>query len=200
MDQPLDAQLDALVRERRFDACAALAFERYGAELHGFLVALLRDGGDAGEVFSQTVEDFWRGLPSFAGRCSVRTWLYVLARHAASRYRRAAWRRAPRTGEARLDELIADSRSRTAEWLRSSVKDRWQALRDALGADDQTLLILRVDRDLSWNDVARVFLGEGEADDAVLAREAARLRKRFQLVKEELRRRARSVGLIPEEE
>src|SRR5262249_4986179 len=151
---------------------------------------------DAAEVFSQTTEDMWRGLPSFGRRCSVRTWLYVLARHAAARFRRSPWNRGDRTGDARLDALIAVAPSQTQPWLRTEAKDRWHALRESLEPDDRALLVLRVDRDLSWTDVARVILGSDEADAADLERETARLRKRYQLLKDELRERARAAGLV----
>jgi RNA polymerase sigma-70 factor, ECF subfamily len=59
--------------------------------------------------------------------------------------------------------------------------------------------VLRIDRGLSWSDLARV-LHEGEEDaaldDEALAREAARLRKRFQLVKDKLREMAKKEGLL----
>jgi RNA polymerase sigma-70 factor (ECF subfamily) len=61
------------------------------------------------------------------------------------------------------------------------------------------LLVLRVDRRLDWNELARV-LGEAGHDACVdpvsLARESARLRKRFQLVKNKLRELARREGLL----
>jgi hypothetical protein len=52
---------------------------------------------------------------------------------------------------------------------------------------------------MSWNDVARVMADEGADDsDTELARGAARLRKRFQSVKDTIRERAIAAGLIPE--
>lgn len=41
-------------------------------------------------------------------------------------------------------------RTRTAEYLRTEVKDRIAKLRDSLDPEDRTLLILRVDRKLGW--------------------------------------------------
>jgi hypothetical protein len=47
--------------------------------------------------------------------------------------------------------------------------------------------------------VARVMLDdEGDIDPATLLRETDRLRKRFQLLKDELRERAREAGLLDE--
>jgi hypothetical protein len=50
--------------------------------------------------------------------------------------------------------------------------------------------------DLQWNEVARVMLGDEAPSDGDVAREAARLRKRFQLLKDDLKLRAKDAGLI----
>ena len=71
-------------------------------------------------------------------------------------------------------------------------------LRESLEPEDRTLLILRVDRKLSWNEVARILAGEKEPSSADLKRSAGRLRKRFQSVKDQLRERAQSSGLLDE--
>jgi RNA polymerase sigma-70 factor (ECF subfamily) len=66
-----------------------------------------------------------------------------------------------------------------------------------LDADDQTLLVLRIDKGLSWNELASVFSRQGEAlSDADRKRWAARLRQRFASVKMRLRALAESEGLI----
>ena len=72
-----------------------------------------------------------------------------------------------------------------------------RALREQLEPDDQMLLVLRVDRGMEFRDIA-VALAEADAplDAETLEREAARLRKRFERVKERLRELARSEGLI----
>ena len=97
-----------------------------------------------------------------------------------------------------VQALVAHTRSQTQPWLRTNVKDRWRALRESLDEDDRSLLLLRVDRKLEWKDIARVMLGD-ESDEAALLRETERLKKRFQLLKEDLRRRAREVGLIDDD-
>jgi RNA polymerase sigma-70 factor (ECF subfamily) len=194
-----EAELESLVGSGAFDRAATRALETYGAEVYGFLVSLAGSESDASEVFSQLCEDLWKGLPSFAFRSSMRTWLYVLARHAAARYRRSPWNRgARRTGDSQLDDFIAQTRSRTQSWLRTDVKDRFAALRESLDPDDRTLLILRVERALAWPEVARVMLDDHHPDETKLAREVDRLTKRFQLLKEDLRRRAREAGLLDE--
>jgi RNA polymerase sigma-70 factor (ECF subfamily) len=65
-------------------------------------------------------------------------------------------------------------------------------LRDELSIEDRMLLILRVDRGLAFDDIARAFADDAEilSNDEV-RRESGRLRKRFQLVKRRLMARAR---------
>jgi RNA polymerase sigma-70 factor (ECF subfamily) len=195
VDAVSEIQLVELTREGAFERAATGALDTYGPELYGYLINYFGGESDATEVFAQVGEDLWKGLPGFGFRCSIRTWLYVLARNAASRYRRSPWYR-ERTGDSAIDQAVARARTSTAPWLQSEVRDRWRALRESLDPDDRSLLVLRIDRDLSWDDCARVTLETDAADDAELAREAARLRKRFQLLKDELRERARQAGLL----
>jgi RNA polymerase sigma-70 factor (ECF subfamily) len=90
---------------------------------------------------------------------------------------------------------IADHvRTRTLPHLRSEVKDAFARIREALDPDDRALLVLRVDRAMEWNDIARVL--EPDAEHEPLTRVAARLRQRFQTVKDDIRARARAAGLI----
>ena len=176
---------------------ATLAIEEYGSEIITFLVALLHDETDAKDVFGQACEDLWRGLPGFEARSSIRTWFYVLARHAASRFRRAAHRRYERiTTLSEVNEVAERVHTRTRPHLRTEVKDRLISIRASLSFDDHVLLVLRVDQKLSWNDIARVLSSDRFGSDEDLSRVTARLRKRFQLVKEELRERARRAGLL----
>jgi RNA polymerase sigma-70 factor (ECF subfamily) len=195
MDLALEARLAELRTQGQFDQLATTALETYGPELYGFMQHVTGDPIAASEVFSQTIEDFWRGLPAFQGRCAVRTWLYVLTHSAISRYRRSPWNRV-RTGDSALEDMIAVAHSRTSPWQRTDIKDKWRELRDSLDPDDRALLVLRIDRDLDWVEVSRVMLADADAETDSLERESARLRKRFQKLKEELRERARQAGLV----
>ena len=121
------------------------------------------------------------------------------SQNAMHRWRRSPWNhKHRRTGDDVLDAFWAAARSRTAPWQRTDVKDQFRALRARLDDDDQTLLVLRVDRGLAWRDVARVFVGV-DANDAAVDKEAARLRKRFQTLKDELRAQAIAAGIIVDE-
>src|SRR5262249_2682277 len=98
-----------------------------------------------------------------------------------------------------LEEVAEQVRTQTTAFRRTENKTRLQALRDELPEEDRMLLILRVDRALPWNDLARILAEQEDGsilEDSALAREAARLRKRFQLVKDQLREMAKREGLL----
>jgi RNA polymerase sigma-70 factor, ECF subfamily len=187
-------------------AAAAAALRGYGPELYGFLIAFHRREQDAAEVFSHFTERLWRGLPAFEWQCSFRTWAYTLVRNASITYRRRARRLAaiqvPLPEGSALSAIAQEVRSDTASFLRTGRRARIVALRDSLPPEDQELLVLRIDKRLAWNDLARVLHDEEAPplDEAALKREAARLRKRFQLVKERLHELGRREGLVVAEE
>jgi RNA polymerase sigma-70 factor (ECF subfamily) len=162
-----------------------------------------RKEDEASEVFSSFAELLWRALPTFAWHSSFRTWAYGIARNASFRFRREKRRRearnAPLPESSRLSVIAEQVRTKTLEYLRTEKRNRFAELRATLPPEDQELLMLRVDRQLSWNDLALV-LHEDEAVQLrgeALKREAARLRKRFQLVKEKLYEMGRREGLVP---
>ena len=162
----------------------------YGREILSYLLATLRGEGEAGDAFSHFTLNLWQASEGFRGESSFRTWAYALARHAAGRIIRERGRQRrqiPLSQVASVDAMAARVRSETREHLKSETRDRVRRLREELDPDDQTLLILRVDKDLDWNDLARVFHPEETLAGAALTREAARLRKRYQLLKERLR-------------
>lgn len=177
---------------------ATLALAGYGPEVLSFLCARL-DEQRGNDVFSDFMEDFWRGLPGFEWRSTLRSWVYALARHALARHLRGARRRREHLGQssAELSALAEHVRTQTAPHLRTDVKDRFRELRAQLPEDDQTLLILRIDRKLSFRELALVMADEGAApSDDELDATAARLRKRFQAAKDRLHELARAAGLL----
>lgn len=181
----VEAELRARHAAGDIQGVAADALKAYGPEVHGWLCAVLRDRDAADDVYGMLALDVVKDLPNFQWLCSLRGWVYTLGRH-----RMLAWRRAPENRPGRvvtLDEEHANEAARTdtAPWKRTSVKARMRALREQLEPDERTLLILRVDRDLAWRDVAHI-MNEREAT----------LRKRFERIKGRLRELARAAKLI----
>jgi RNA polymerase sigma-70 factor, ECF subfamily len=186
----LDARVQALLAAGRSGDAAALAIRELGPQVLGYVSSLLRSESDAREVFAQFAEDLWKGLPGFRGEASLRGWAYRIAWHAAARYARDPYRQRGR----RLD--TGEASAVAAEILSTHGDDAWRAdrmaaLRARLAPDEQTLLILRVNRGLSWREVALVLATDGQPP----ATEAA-LRKRFERLKDKLGKAARDEGLL----
>jgi RNA polymerase sigma-70 factor, ECF subfamily len=195
----VEGEVRRLCASGETEAATVLALRHHGGELLGLLVGLLRDEDAADDVFSRVCQRVWRGMAGFGWQCSLRAWLYVIARNAARQFQRDEGRRARherRLGSAELVAVAEHIRSATRSWLRTEDPRSLARLRERLPEEDRLLLILRVDRGLQWLDLARVFVGSERAGGADLAREAARLRKRFQLVRERVVRMAREEGLL----
>jgi RNA polymerase sigma-70 factor, ECF subfamily len=180
-----------------YRAATTLALERYGPEIFGVLAARLRSDADAADVFSLFAEALWRGLPGFQWRSTLRAWAYRIARNASVRWATASERKPdrnlPMDGE--VAEAVVRVRSTTLAHLKTEVKSEVRQLRQELPEPDQMLLILRVDKELEWDEVATA-LGDDDLPADELKRESARLRKRFQFVIEKLRALARERGIL----
>ena len=197
LEQKIRALCDAGDKKQ----AATLLLQGYGREIFGFLVARLRDRDAASDVFSQFTEDLWRGLDGFRWQCSARVWSYTVARHAASRYiddvRRRRKRNVPLSRAGPLSEIAEKIRTGTRAGARTEARSRIAQLRESLPVEDQTLLILRVNRKLEWREIAQIMLRDGETPgEEKLAKEAVRLRKRYQLAKDKLRQMAVEQGLV----
>ena len=190
----LEARIKAACAASTYGEAATVAVRGFGPELVGYLAAVTRSESDAAEIFSALCEDMWKGLPGFRWDCSFRTWAYTLARHAWLRYARDPLRRRgraiPLESASEVFAIADEVRTRTLDYLRTEVKDRVAALRDKLDPEDQTLLLLRVNRKLAWRDIARILSEDEDFGDAALAKKAAALRKRFERIKEALREMA----------
>lgn len=195
-----EATLKAACERGDYEQAARTAFERYGREVLSFIHARLRCEEAGQEVFAMFAEDLWQGIRGFAWRCSMRCWVHVLARNAVCRYTRAPHRRKERNLPLSDHPLalahVAQPRSVTRPHCSTEIKDKIRALRQRLSDGDQILLTLHIDRALPFREVALV-VHEGPLDGLPLEREAARLRKRFERVKSELRRMATAEGLLP---
>jgi RNA polymerase sigma-70 factor (ECF subfamily) len=188
-------EIEQRIRER-LDAgdhtgAATLAIRSYGPQVLSYLRAVLRDEDLAAEGFSRFGEGMWKGLAGFRGASSVLSWSYSVAWGAVRRLKRDPYRRrARRLATSEVSALAAELRESTAPYRTTAARDAVSRLRESLAPDEQTLIILRVDRDLPWKDVVDVFAAQDRRVD-----EAA-LRKRFERVKEKLRKLAAREGLI----
>jgi RNA polymerase sigma-70 factor, ECF subfamily len=184
---PRDAELRALITSGEHERATEEALRSYGPELVGWLCSILPTSADAHDAFSRMSEELWKSLRRFDGRCAVRTWCYMLARHAAARIRGRSGKRR----EVLVSQIPSLQQAVTRIWTTSQqdakrTRDVYAEIRTELDEEDQTLLVLRVDRNLAWRDIAQVLLGE-DARTGALTRKATALRKQFERVKDRLR-------------
>lgn len=186
----LEARLAALVPRGELAAATDALLTGYGAEIRSYLHALIGDPEAAEDAYSTFAVNVWRGLATWRREGTARAWAYRVAWNAASRHHRDPWRRRrvqlPTGAASRLAALPVSSAPRSRERRLEALAE----LRTALAPAERTLLILKVDRGLSWSEAAVVLAAEGEP-----AAPAA-LRKRFERLVRKLARLAAARGLV----
>jgi len=196
--EALDDRVRRHCAASEYDQATTLALKELGPSVLRYIDARLRDDDLTAEAFARFAEDLWRGLPNFGGRAPFRVWAFVIARNAAGQAlrQRNRERKRARAFTSTIDaELSAQVRTTTRNYLKTDVKRRFMELREELPSDERTLLVLRINERLPWEDIA-VIQAESEISPAELKREAARLRKRFQLIRDRLKRMATDRGLL----
>ena len=186
-DDP-EAPVLALLDDGQQEAAASALLELYGGELSSYLIGVARNPDVGQDLYQETCVKIWRGLARFQRNSSLRTWCYAIARN-----NWLSWARRPSRTErlntedhARLPGAL--SRTATQQWRKTEVKQwLWDAIAD-FPEDDQSLVMLRLGREMRWTDIARIITDGVDPDDPkALKRHAAALRKRYQRLKDKLR-------------
>jgi len=190
----VEAQIRDAANASDWSRAATVALGGYGDEILGYLVAMTRDETDARDAFSLFAEAMWKDLPRFRWEATFRTWAYGIARSAVARLRRDPYRRrVVELDDAVFEGMVAEVRSRTTTFMRTESRDKLAKLRAELDPDDQSLLILRINRGLGWREIAQVMSEDEDRSAAAIDKLAAALRKRFERLKTELRVKAAKV-------
>ncbi len=180
-----EAEIRAFLARSEHEAAATLLFRTYSDELLGYLVNTLKNRELAREAFAVFARDLWQGLPKVELHTSARAWAYAVARNAAhrtlERVVRERWQELPLSQIDDAQLAVPETRASTPPHLRTENKTRVALLRERLTFEEQEILILRVDRNFEWREIAVALAPEEELDSA-----AARYRKRFQLIKRKL--------------
>lgn len=198
-------KLEQEIRElsQRGDTGGAVerALQGYGMEIMRLMASVLHNPELAKDAFSVFCESLLKGLPSFRWESSFRTWAYRLARNACYQLVHSPAARETPVSSAGMPESPLRHRSETRPWQRTSVKERFRALRESLEPEERMLLLLRVDQRLAWTEVARVMWDSDEPiSSAEVTRKATALRQQFQRIKAHLRQMAVEQGLIEQDE
>lgn len=177
MNPAVETRVADRLAARDLAAAATEALRAYGPEILGYLRATLSDR-DAEDAFSVFCEHFWKGLPGFRAEASILTWSYQVACNAARKLLAEPHRRRLRhLSSDAMDAVAQEVRSTTAVHLRKETSAKLVRVRNHLDFEEQTLLVLRVDRGLAWSEIGRIT----SVDDAVL-------RKRYERLKAKLRK------------
>lgn len=192
----IENDVAACIRAGDVRQATKLVIEAFGGEVFGYVASLLKDVDLAADAFSAACESVLTGISGFRGQSSLRTWFYAIARHAA--YLEARRERRGRGTSALLLEadLEAPIRTATATFRKTEVKESIARLRASLSEEERELLLLRVDRRLSWNEIAVVQLGGDAGGEDAVKVTAARCRKQFERAKQKLRKLAEQEGLV----
>jgi RNA polymerase sigma-70 factor (ECF subfamily) len=196
----LEQRIHHFCQEGEVGRAVEEALSGYGAELMRLLVSLLNDRERAREAYAIFSETLLMDLPAFRWESSFRTWAYRVARNVAHRMAAAPADREVPMSQGAFDHHAHRDWSRTRPWLRTDIKERIRAMRTQLEPHEQALLELRIDRRMSWTDVARQLAEPGEPmTTESLARRSAVLRQQFQRIKARLRDLAREAELLSRE-
>ena len=188
---PVDALVASMLSERDYRSAAEAVMRELGPGIRGLLLTIFRSNPDAGEeAFSLFAENLWRHIATFRGESSIRTWSYCVARNAAITVSREGWRRLTRRLETEDAERLAEEVRTRSGHRRERQATALSALRDTLDLDDQTLLTLRLEERLPWDEIGVIMATDGQPLDAAI------VRKRFERLKARLGALARQQGLI----
>ena len=190
-DEPasLEKRIAAALKCQEFDKATTYALRGYGPELLRYALTLCRSTDDARDVFSEFAIRLWKALPKFRAT-TVRALAYRLVRNAAADFYSDAYRRRRATLPSSLASELAHSTHRTSMASLERDAARLAKIRALLTPEEETLLLLRVDRRLSWEEIADVLAGEERGPDA------SALRKRFERLKAKIGRKAREADLL----
>jgi RNA polymerase sigma-70 factor (ECF subfamily) len=198
-------RLEQDIRElcQRGDTAGAVerALQGYGMEIMRLMASVLHSPELAKDAFGIFCESLLKGLPAFRWESSFRTWAYRLARNACYQLAHSPAARETPVSSSGIPDAALRQRSDTRPWQRTSVKERFRALRESLDPEDRMLLLLRVDQKLAWTEVARVMWDSDDpVTNAELTRKATALRQQFQRIKTHLRQMAIEQGLLEQDQ
>ena len=171
-----DRDIVALVARGAIDAALRLVMERHGQSVYRYCREQLRDAALAEDALQDTFVSAYCDLARFAGRSTLRTWLFGIARHRVVDVAR---------GRARIGDCVdvtaagevADPRPATDEAL--GELRLHHALREALAELDErsrSAVLLHYQQGFTFEDMAQICGEKPGTLSARVARAMPRLR------------------------
>lgn len=133
----------------------------YEKQIYNYCLRQTRNAEDAEDLTQEVFLRAWRGLPNFAGRCTLRTWLYQIAVNTCVDLARKKARRpvtVPLTVETDGEEQVREipDTENAPETILSGKMTR-ESIRkglEALGEEQRRIVILRDISGLSYQEIA----------------------------------------------
>lgn len=119
----LQSEETALVEELRAGSEEAFAWliARYHQPIYSLLARTIQDRADAADLTQEVFVKIFRGIGSFHGESSLRTWIYRIALHEASNQRR--WWMRHKHQEVPMEQEIGEGDSGSRVYLKDTLID-----------------------------------------------------------------------------
>jgi RNA polymerase sigma-70 factor (ECF subfamily) len=164
-----DAELAARAAGGDAEAFHALA-DRHSDRLFRLAVALVGNSADAEDVLQETLIGAYRGLKSFQGRASVKTWLTRILVNQAAKFRR---------GKRRAEPISESQAAATGGAAGVEAKIDVQAALAELSAEHRQVIVLRELEKLTYEEMAEVLDVPQGTVESRLNRARAALREKL---------------------
>ncbi|MGH9580236.1 MAG: sigma-70 family RNA polymerase sigma factor [Terriglobales bacterium] len=188
---------------------------RYHQPIYSLVYRMVRDPADAADTTQEVFLKVYRGIHSFHGDASLKTWMYRIAIREASNQRRW-WSRhkaretsiEPRAGaeggaeeSPALKDTLADAGESPYEsFMHEEIRARVEQELQQLPEPYRTTVILRDIEDLSYEEIAEVLDVSLGTVKSRLMRGRDALRKRLESYRRELQPGARRANVAAPEE
>lgn len=149
-DQVSDTDLLARIAAGDRTAMRAI-YDRYSDHLARFAANWLSDGFESSDIMHETMMDVWRSADKFAGRSSVKSWIFAIARNKAIDRNRKAGRMVNQEAD---PEIVDDAPNPQAITEAFQDATRVRACVEELGPAQKSAIQLAFFEDLSYREIA----------------------------------------------
>ncbi len=154
-----DHELREALRRGDHRAAAHCLVTRFADEMYRFCVSAAGSRQDGEDLAQEVLGEACRSLPRFRGHSSVRTWLYKVAWHKILDYRKRLSRQptlVPIDG-AQTNEFLRIAGSQESALATAQRRKKVARACANLGQRDRMVLSLRVDMEMSYQEIAQVL-------------------------------------------
>jgi RNA polymerase sigma factor (sigma-70 family) len=172
-----DGELVAVLDSGKWAEALQLLMQRHGRDVYQFCSRMLRDPTLAEDVHQQVFIAVYRDLSRFAGRSTVRSWLFGIAHHRVLDAMKCRARRESREVELAEVAEVSDPRPLPIESIDDSqLRSLLDAALDRLGERARMAVVLRYQHGLSFDEMAAICGDEAAVLRTRVSRALRRLR------------------------